>query len=113
VPNKTTTLLKDAPLKAAETSGRSEPDGIVSYRAVQAEQNPGPFMALLGKVLSPRSQVGARATSSSRSSNRNDHPSQGWHRSISTLIKGVRFWSFFTPTAWTLVPSKNRAKDSL
>ena len=47
--NKTTTLLKDAILKAAEQAGGEE--GIVGYLAEQATTNPGPFMALLGKVL--------------------------------------------------------------
>lgn len=48
-PNKTTRLLKDAILKAAEQAGGE--GGIVAYLRVQANQNPGPFMALLGKVL--------------------------------------------------------------
>jgi len=51
VPNKTTGLLKDAILKAAETAGGGEPDGLVNYLVKQAKQNPGPFMTLLGKVL--------------------------------------------------------------
>lgn len=49
MPNKTTALLKDAILKAAEQAGGK--DGIVGYLKVQAKKNPGPFMALLGKVL--------------------------------------------------------------
>jgi hypothetical protein len=48
-PNKTTALLKDAILKAAELAGDSE--GLVGYLKIQASANPGPFMALLGKVL--------------------------------------------------------------
>ena len=48
-PNKTTALLKDAILKAAEAAGGS--DGLVGYLQAQATANPGPFMALLGKVL--------------------------------------------------------------
>lgn len=48
-PNKTTKLLKDAILKAAEKAGGK--GGLVSYLQVQASKNPGPFMALLGKVL--------------------------------------------------------------
>ena len=48
-PNKTTALLKDAILKAAEQAGGE--DGLVGYLKDQAEANPGPFMALLGKVL--------------------------------------------------------------
>jgi hypothetical protein len=51
VPNKTTALLKDAILMAAETAGGGEPDGLVNYLVAQAKQNPGPFMTLLGKVL--------------------------------------------------------------
>lgn len=48
--NKTTALLKDAILKAAEAAG-GPPDGLVRYLKEQAVKNPGPFMALLGKVL--------------------------------------------------------------
>jgi len=48
-PNKTTALLKDAILKAAEEAGGNE--GLVGYLKAQAAANPGPFMALLGKVL--------------------------------------------------------------
>ena len=51
VPNKTTALLKDAILMAAENAGGGEPDGLVNYLVAQAKQNPGPFMTLLGKVL--------------------------------------------------------------
>jgi hypothetical protein len=49
VPNKTTAPLKDAILKAAEAVGGAE--GLVGYLKVQARENPGPFLALLGKVL--------------------------------------------------------------
>lgn len=48
-PNKTTALLKDAILKAAEGAGGE--GGMVGYLQLQAVENPGPFMALLGKVL--------------------------------------------------------------
>lgn len=48
-PNKTTALLKDAILQAAEKAGAK--DGLVGYLTAQAVLNPGPFMALLGKVL--------------------------------------------------------------
>ncbi len=48
-PNKTTALLKDAILKAAEGAGGDE--GLAGYLQKQAGLNPGPFMALLGKVL--------------------------------------------------------------
>lgn len=47
--NKTTALLKDAVLRAAEAAGGER--GIEGYLEVQAKINPGPFMALLGKVL--------------------------------------------------------------
>ena len=50
VPNKNTTLLKDAILKAATQAGGGE-DGLVRYLEQQAQDNPGPFLALLGKVL--------------------------------------------------------------
>lgn len=51
-PNKTTALLKDAILKAAEKAGNKiGDDGLVSYLELQASQNPGPFLSLLGKVL--------------------------------------------------------------
>jgi hypothetical protein len=49
VPNRRTALLKDAVLKAAEEAGDEE--GMVGYLKKQAIENPGPFMALLGKVL--------------------------------------------------------------
>lgn len=49
VPNKTTALLKDAILQAAELAGGKA--GLVGYLRAQAAANPGPFMALLGKVL--------------------------------------------------------------
>ncbi len=48
-PNKTTALLKDAIIKAAEQAGGK--GGLVAYLKVQAKENPGPFIALLGKVL--------------------------------------------------------------
>jgi hypothetical protein len=48
--NKTTALLKDAILKAAQLAGGGD-DGLVEYLQKQASENPGPFMALLGKVL--------------------------------------------------------------
>lgn len=47
-PNKTTALLKDAILRAAEAAGDGD---MVTYLTAQAKENPGPFMALLGKVL--------------------------------------------------------------
>jgi hypothetical protein len=48
LPNKTTQLLKDAILKAATDAGEGD---MAAYLALQARENPGPFMALLGKVL--------------------------------------------------------------
>ena len=50
-PNKTTALLKDAVLRAAEQAGGGGKDGLVKYLQAQASANPGPFLALLGKVL--------------------------------------------------------------
>lgn len=47
-PNKTTALLKDAILKAATDAGNGD---MAAYLKKQAVDNPGPFMALLGKVL--------------------------------------------------------------
>lgn len=52
VPNKNTTLLKDAILMAAEKAGNSMGDaGMVSYLECQATENPNGFMTLMGKVL--------------------------------------------------------------
>lgn len=48
-PNKTTALLKDAILQAAQNAGGK--GGLVGYLQLQATENPGPFMSLLGKVL--------------------------------------------------------------
>ncbi len=42
--------LADAILEAAQQAG-GDTDGLVAYLKQQAEENPGPFMALLGKVL--------------------------------------------------------------
>lgn len=52
-PNKTTALLKDAILLAAENVGNElDPDkGLVAYLEKQAKQNPKAFMTLLGKIL--------------------------------------------------------------
>ena len=47
-PNKTTALLKDAILKAATDAGNGD---MAAYLLVQATENPGPFLSLLGKVL--------------------------------------------------------------
>ena len=50
--NKTTALLKDAILQAAQNAGNKVgSEGMVSYLEKQADENPGPFLALLGKVL--------------------------------------------------------------
>lgn len=48
-PNKSTALLKDAILLAAQEAGGE--DGLTGYLKVQARENPGPFLSLLGKVL--------------------------------------------------------------
>jgi hypothetical protein len=49
LPNKTTALLKDAIIQAAEMAG--DEGGMAAYLHKQAIENPGPFLALLGKVL--------------------------------------------------------------
>lgn len=49
--NKTTTMLKDAILQAARAAGGGGDEGLARYLQTQANENPGPFMALLGKVL--------------------------------------------------------------
>ena len=49
VTNKTTALLKDAVLQAAEAAGDKE--GMVGYLTAQAKANPTAFMSLLGRVL--------------------------------------------------------------
>jgi hypothetical protein len=50
VPNKTTALLREAILMAAESAGGKE--GLIGYLRAQArKKNSGPFLALLGKVL--------------------------------------------------------------
>jgi hypothetical protein len=48
VPNKATALLKDAILQAASNAGGGD---MVAYLTLQATENPGPFLSLLGKVL--------------------------------------------------------------
>jgi hypothetical protein len=54
--NKLTALLKDAILEAAEQAGGE--GGVVAYLKKQAADSPGPFLALLGKVL-PMTVAGA------------------------------------------------------
>lgn len=50
--NKTTKLLKDAILMAADQAGdQYGSEGLVSYLQYHALNNPGPFFALLTKVL--------------------------------------------------------------
>jgi len=56
--NKTSALLKDAVLEAANTAGGSE--GLVGYLRVQARENPVAFMGLLGKLVP--SQISADVT---------------------------------------------------
>lgn len=72
-PNKTTALLKDAILKAAENAGNGD---LVAYLQEQATENPGPFMSLLGKVLPM--QIAGDA----------DHPVQ--HEVIVRYVNGQR-----------------------
>lgn len=52
VPNKINAILKDMILQALDDAGG------VSYLVEQARENPGPFLALLGKVL-PMQVTGA------------------------------------------------------
>jgi len=47
-PNKITTNLKEAILQAGHDA---HPDGLVGYLTQQAQENSGPFLSLLGKVL--------------------------------------------------------------
>ena len=47
--NKSTALLKDAILQAAELAG--DKGGMVNYLLKQAHENPIAFMGLIGKVL--------------------------------------------------------------
>lgn len=49
--NKTTALLKDAILMAAQKAGGGGDEGITKYLVSQADENPVAFMSLLGKVL--------------------------------------------------------------
>ncbi len=53
IPNKTTTLLKEAIIKAAETSGedKSGKGGLIGYCTFLAKEEPKAFAQLLGKVL--------------------------------------------------------------
>lgn len=55
VPNRTTTLLKDAILKAAQMAGGE--GGIEGYLARMAEEQPPAFMSLLGKVLPTQTEL--------------------------------------------------------
>ncbi|WP_338112061.1 hypothetical protein [Rhizobium changzhiense] len=52
-PNKTTALLKDAIIKAAEATGsdKAGKDGLVGYCTFLAKDEPKAFAQLLGKVL--------------------------------------------------------------
>jgi hypothetical protein len=47
-PAKVTALLKDDILAAAAAA---HPEGRIGYLTQQAQENPGPFLALLGKIL--------------------------------------------------------------
>ena len=48
MPNKTTTVVKDAILKALD---EADPQGAVAYLKRQANENPTAFLTLVGKVL--------------------------------------------------------------
>jgi hypothetical protein len=51
-PNKVTGLLKDAIIEAASRAGGSnDAKGLVAYLEARAKDTPGPFLALVGKVL--------------------------------------------------------------
>lgn len=52
-PNKTTALLKEAILKAAETAGQdgNGKEGLVGYCTFLAREEPKAFAQLLGKVM--------------------------------------------------------------
>ena len=56
--NKTSALLKDAILEAADIAGGKA--GLVGYLALQARENPVAFMGLLGKLVP--SQIAAEVT---------------------------------------------------
>lgn len=56
--NKTSALLKDAVLEAADIAGGKE--GLVGYLRSQARENPVAFMGLLGKLVP--SQIAADVT---------------------------------------------------
>jgi hypothetical protein len=59
MPNKTTALLKDAILQAADNA---HPDGLVGYLTQQAQDNPSPFLTLLGKVLPTQLEGDVKST---------------------------------------------------
>lgn len=48
-PNKLTSDVKQAVIMAAEAAGGA--GGMVGYLTLQAQENPGPFLTLLGKVI--------------------------------------------------------------
>lgn len=52
-PNKTTSLLKDAILQAAELTGRDAAgtDGLIGYCQYLATKEPKAFASLMGRVL--------------------------------------------------------------
>ena len=49
--NRHNAILKDAILLAAQRAGGDGEEGIANYLEIQARENPGPFLSLLGKVL--------------------------------------------------------------
>lgn len=58
-PNKTTRLIKEAIIEAAERAGGK--GGMVAYLQQQAKKTPGPFLALLGKLI-PTEMIAAVAS---------------------------------------------------
>ncbi len=55
--NKTTALLKDAILLAAERAGNKE--GMVGYLTILAKEHPAAFTTLLGKMLTIQAAMGS------------------------------------------------------
>ncbi|WP_455476585.1 hypothetical protein [Bartonella sp. B41] len=52
VPNKTTRILKEAVIKAAERAGKKYgDDGLISYLEKQALKCPAAYLSLFGKIL--------------------------------------------------------------
>jgi hypothetical protein len=63
-PNKTTAIVKDCILQAAELAGNdlsSDQSGLVGYLRKQAIANPVAFMSLLGRILPTQIEGGENA----------------------------------------------------